>query len=700
MRTFHAIGLALIFFTITLAIFQPSAPALAQQQASSPTQPRELALRATEGAGATIFGNVCGSCHGIQGINDAMSQDMLKQLTPEKLYESMTTGTMRTHADAASLTDEQRVAIAEWVSGRRLGSTASGGAETMPNKCPTSPPVTNLSAPSWNGWSPDMTKNNRYQTAKAAGGLGPRESGATEDLRRHGFSPAAVARLELRWAFGLPWTSSAYGQPTVVDGRVFIGSDSGYLYSLDATTGCVHWSFQAQAGLRSTPTIAVVKRGAPQTAAFFGDIRGNAYAVDASTGTLLWKMRVDAHPLARITAGLTVHEGRVYIPVASLEEPESASFNYACCTIRGLVAVLDASTGKQIWKSYTIPEEPSERKNDAGIKFLGPSGAGIWGPVTIDPKRQAVYVSTGNAFSAPDLGRSNAVMAMDINTGKVLWVTQAMHGDVWHTGCAQGPSSAGHPPRSAHRRPGTPPPTPRGGGPARATACQLLLSRRDGQSGLGFLCRHDPRRPAGRRLARAGWPEIRWRVGAGSRQQRESGLVLGYQQRTDPLRWRSGRGASVLRDERSLWRVGCDPVEGWPGAVVRRYPATGVDGPAYRHQRSRERDARNCFQRWAGWDAARLLNLQWQTDLGIQHGERFRNGQRREGARRIHWFRRRHDCQWDGVCHVGIYRIPERSSGKRVAGLRSAARVGKRRYQSTVPRYLEFPKERSYGHHE
>ena len=107
----------------------------------------------------------------------------------------------------------------------------------------------------------------------------------------------------------------------------------------------------------------------------------------------------------------TVHEGRVYVALASLEEPESASFNYICCTVRGMVAVLDASTGKQIWKTYTIPEEPSERKTDKGVKFLGPSGAGIWGPITIDPKRQAVYVSTGNAFSAPDLGRANAVMA-------------------------------------------------------------------------------------------------------------------------------------------------------------------------------------------------------------------------------------------------------------------------------------------------
>ena len=173
---------------------------------------------------------------------------------------------MRTHADAANA-DRRSTSGNRGVGERKDGwAPPRVGAPTPCQTCaPHHPPVTNLSAPSWNGWSPDMTKNNRYQTAKAAGGLGPRESGATEDLRRHGFSPAAVARLELKWAFGLPWTSSAYGQPTVVDGRVFIGSDSGYLYSLDAATGCVHWSFQAQAGLRSTPMIAAVKRGAPQT---------------------------------------------------------------------------------------------------------------------------------------------------------------------------------------------------------------------------------------------------------------------------------------------------------------------------------------------------------------------------------------------------------------------------------------------------
>src|SRR5262245_54180221 len=317
MRTSEAVTLAVLLSLVGF-IPAPSTPARAQQQPAPSTQPRAFAARATEGAGATIFGNVCQACHGKEDIKEAMSPEMLKQLTPEKLYESMTTGSMRTHADAAGLTDDQKVAIAEWVSGRRLGSTESGAASTMSNVCATHPPVANLSAPSWNGWSPDMTRNNRFQPAKVAGGLGPKESGSTEALRRHGLSPAAVARLELKWAFGLPWTSSAYGQPTVVDGRVFIGSDSGYLYALDAESGCVHWSFQAQAGLRSTPMIAPVRRGSNQLAAFFGDIRGNAYSVDASTGKLLWKTRVDAHPLARITAGLTVHEGRVYVPVASL----------------------------------------------------------------------------------------------------------------------------------------------------------------------------------------------------------------------------------------------------------------------------------------------------------------------------------------------------------------------------------------------
>jgi polyvinyl alcohol dehydrogenase (cytochrome) len=126
------------------------------------------------------------------------------------------------------------------------------------------------------------------------------------------------------------------------------------------------------------------KAWSTQYAAFFGDIHGNIYSVDTANGELLWKVPIDPHPLSRITAGIKVYNGRLYVPVASLEEPESSSFNYPAVTFRGMVAALDAATGKQIWKTYTIDETPTKRKSAAGKEFLGPAGGGVWGPVAID----------------------------------------------------------------------------------------------------------------------------------------------------------------------------------------------------------------------------------------------------------------------------------------------------------------------------
>ena len=234
-------------------------------------------------------------------------------------------------AQAANLTNEQKIKIAEFLSGRTLGVAESGDAKSMSNGCSSNPPVRNeASAPSWNGWSADALANTRYQSARAAG-----------------LSPASVARLQLKWAFGLPATYSAYGQPTIVDGHVFIGSDSGYFYSIDAATGCVHWSFQAQAGLRSTAMIAPVKPGSSRMAAFFGDIRGNIYSLDATSGELLWKVPIDPHPLSRIMAAVKVYDGRVYVPVANREETTSAGYDYVCCTSRGIVVALDSATGSR-----------------------------------------------------------------------------------------------------------------------------------------------------------------------------------------------------------------------------------------------------------------------------------------------------------------------------------------------------------------
>jgi polyvinyl alcohol dehydrogenase (cytochrome) len=285
------------------------------------------------------------------------------------------------------------------------------------------------STPSWNGWSPGLY-NARYQSAKSA------------DL-----SPAKVTRLRLKWAFGLPAADSVYGQPTIVDGRVFVTSDAGFVYSLDANTGCVHWSFPAGLGIRSAIVVGPLKPGSTQYAAFFGDVRGNVYAIDASTGKLIWKIPIDPHHLSRVTAGTTLYNGRLYVPVASLEEPESSSPNYVCCQFRGMVAALDSATGKQIWKTYTLPDLPSKQTTPDGKTYMGPAGVGVWGPLTIDVKRNAVYLGTGNTFSGPDVGRSDAIIAMELDTGKILWVQQDEPGDVWHTGCPQGQPPAGFAPK-------------------------------------------------------------------------------------------------------------------------------------------------------------------------------------------------------------------------------------------------------------
>ena len=432
-----------IVFSVTLLLCAGYVRAQ-HETAPQQTAPTATASRGgtTEGAGSTIFGNHCENCHG--KVESAPTPAMLKKMTPEHIYLALSQGDMV--AMAKDLTDQQKRDIAEWVGGRKLGAAESGDASKMPNACPNNPPMKDVSTvPSWNGWSPGLG-NARFQSAKSA------------DL-----SPAKVARLKLKWAFGLPAADSVYGQPTVVDGRVFVTSDTGFVYSLDVETGCVHWSFPAGIGIRSAIVVGPLKLGSSRIAAFFGDVRGNVYAIDASTGQQIWKVPVDPHQLSRVTAGTTLYKGRLYIPVASLEEPESSSANYLCCEFRGMVAALDSETGKQVWKTYTLPDLPKKQTSPDGKSYMGPAGVGVWGPISIDTKKNALYIGTGNTFSGPDVGRSDAVIAMDIDSGKILWVQQDEPGDVWHTGCVQGPAPPGFapkPPRPATARAFTPPKMP------------------------------------------------------------------------------------------------------------------------------------------------------------------------------------------------------------------------------------------------
>jgi polyvinyl alcohol dehydrogenase (cytochrome) len=246
-----------------------------------------------------------------------------------------------------------------------------------------------------------------------------------------------------------------YSQASYFSGRVFVGSDSGYVYAVDAASGCVYWSFQAQAGIRSAVTVGAVRPGSAKYAAFFGDVRGNVYAVDVQSGELLWRIAADRHPMSRIVGAPILHERRLYVPVTMLEEVESNSPNYPCCSGRGIILALDAETGKQIWKTYTIEEEAFVIKKTPNKDVFGPSGAGVWNTPTLDLKRRAIYFGTGNGFTGVTK-TSDAIFALDMDTGKVRWTFQATENDIWHVGCPQGVPGAPDNGRGGRGRGGPP----------------------------------------------------------------------------------------------------------------------------------------------------------------------------------------------------------------------------------------------------
>ncbi len=368
--------------------------------------------------GAALYKKYCAGCHDVPERSRAPDRAALKRLTPESIFAAQTTGTMV--PQATGLSDAERRALAEFLAGRPFSSEPATnlGAGACQGARGAFDPAT---GPRWNGWGVDLT-NSRFQPAAMAG-----------------ISAEQARNLKLKWAFGFPGANTAFAQPTVAGGRVFVGSAPGVVYALDAATGCTHWSFQATSAVRTAISIgpvAAARRAARRHAAYFGDVQANVYALDAANGELLWKTKVEKHKDARITGAPLLHAGRLYVPVSSWEEGPGRDANYECCHFRGSVVALDAQTGKQIWKTYTIPEEPKPtRKNKAGTQMWGPSGAAVWSSPTLDLKRRLLYVATGNAYTEPEAGTSDSVLALDMETGKMIWARQMTSGDFFTLSC-------------------------------------------------------------------------------------------------------------------------------------------------------------------------------------------------------------------------------------------------------------------------
>lgn len=250
-----------------------------------------------------------------------------------------------------------------------------------------------------------------------------------------GLGSADLPTMQLKWAFGFPGVSSVVGNPVVHGNVIYIGVDSGEVYALDIDSACVYWTFKADAGVRTAPALAQVTGN---TLLFFGDRNANVYAVSATTGALVWKTEVDSHPAAILTGSPQFvqldgvdNPARLIVPVSSSEEGVAAVPTYNCCSFRGSVVSLDAMNGSKLWQTFTI-QSPVAPTSD---NTQGPSGGAIWSAPTIDPGNKRLFVTTGDAYSAPAAFGTDAVMGLDLVEGRILWINQGTSGDIWTVAC-------------------------------------------------------------------------------------------------------------------------------------------------------------------------------------------------------------------------------------------------------------------------
>ena len=358
--------------------------------------------------GAAVYHRVCSKCHEGQAPK-APARAIVGMMTPEAIYRALTVGIMREQAATLSAADER--AVAEYLTGTKFGAARDAAAP----RCTGAAARFDLArAPAVYGWGQEPD-NDHFVPADVAQ-----------------LTPAQIPRLKLKWAFVYPGAVRARSQPSFAYGALYVGSENGTVYALDARTGCVRWTFSTTAEVRTPIVVPPMK--SPLKRAFFGDLTGHVYAVDAATGRELWRLRMDDHPSTTITGAPVYYDGTLYVPVSSLEEATAKPD--PCCTFRGSVVALDAATGAVRWKRYTI-DEPARQTGVTkdGVKIFGPSGAAIWNTPTLDPKRGVLYVGTGNNYTGPATSRSDSVLAIDLKTGAIRWSRQLVARDKWNVAC-------------------------------------------------------------------------------------------------------------------------------------------------------------------------------------------------------------------------------------------------------------------------
>jgi outer membrane protein assembly factor BamB len=243
-----------------------------------------------------------------------------------------------------------------------------------------------------------------------------------------------VGDAQVLWNFAIP-DASVSGTPVVAGGVVYAGDSSGRVWAVSASDGRLVWRTELagesiSASALVTGNIVVI-----------GGLNGaNLYGLNRLTGKIKWTTRLGSDSLSAIFGSPTKIRNYVAVGVASNEETATMDPTYECCKTRGSLALVDPKDGTIVWQTYTLP--PAGPYSGEGGTVSGPSGASIWSTPTFDDQLNLIYATTGNNFSEPTSDTSDAIIAFDAKTGRIVWSNQRTHDDLWNF---QFPPSEDHP---------------------------------------------------------------------------------------------------------------------------------------------------------------------------------------------------------------------------------------------------------------
>lgn len=358
--------------------------------------------------GESIYQEHCAWCHSARVVMSAPPVQFLSAYSPEAILYELNTGKMTEQSEA--LSQEERRTVAEWISQKQF---------------------TALQFPQ--GAYCSSRETAKISGVHASGWGGQLEGNANVEANQAGLTSGNVDNLELKWAFSLPGVSQVRSRPAIAGQILILASHAGDVFGLDKDNGCIYWHFKAQAGIRGA--VSIERNSSGIFIAYWVDENTNVYAVAAATGELIWMAKhVGEHRYASNTGSVAVYDGLVYVPISSREVFAATSVGYNCCTASGEIVALDAKNGSEVWRFRTVDRAVPVGSADNPSGYA-PSGAPVWSSPTVDAKRGLLYFGTGENYSHPTTDTSDAIIALNLKSGELAWVFQAIADDAFNMAC-------------------------------------------------------------------------------------------------------------------------------------------------------------------------------------------------------------------------------------------------------------------------